>query len=78
MDRTKSQDLSSAAAPGSPIENPPHKSLAAQTAGAALGMASAHFGVNRSAQREEKGGTEMSRVPVQGGMMIAFSTDFPN
>jgi hypothetical protein len=46
--------------------------------GAALGMASGHFVMNRSVQREEEEGTEMSLVPVQGGVMIAFSTDFPN
>ena len=52
--------------------------LSDTVAGAALGMASAHFVMNRSAQREEEEGTEMSLVPVQGGVMLAFSTDFPN
>ena len=52
--------------------------LSDTVAGAALGMASAHFVMNRSAQREEEEGTEMSLVPVQGGVMLAFSTDFLN
>jgi hypothetical protein len=47
-------------------------------AGGALGMASAHFVMNRSAQREEEEGTEMSLVPVQGGVMLAFSANLPN
>lgn len=47
-------------------------------AGGALGMASAHFVMNRSAQREDEAGSELSLVPVQGGVMIAFSTEFPN
>ena len=52
--------------------------LSDTVAGAALGMASAHFVMNRSTQREEEEGTEMSLVSVQGGLMLAFSTDFPN
>jgi hypothetical protein len=52
--------------------------LSDTVAGAALGMASAHFVMNLSAQREEEEGTEMSLVPVQGDVMIAFSTDFPD
>jgi membrane-associated phospholipid phosphatase len=52
--------------------------LSDTVAGAALGMATAHFVMNRSAQREEQEGTEMSLVPVQGGVMLAFSMNFPN
>ena len=52
--------------------------LSDTVAGAALGMATAHFVMNRSAQREEQQGTEMSLVPVQGGVMLAFSTNFPD
>lgn len=52
--------------------------LSDTVAGAALGMASAHFVMNRSTQREEEEGTEMSLVSVQGGVMLAFSADFPN
>lgn len=48
-------------------------------AGGALGMATAHFVMNRSAQREgEEEGSAISLVPVQGGVMLAFSTEFPN
>ncbi len=52
--------------------------LSDTVAGAALGAATAHFVLDRSAQREEQEGMEMSVVPVQGGMMLAFSTEFPN
>ncbi|MDE2051402.1 MAG: phosphatase PAP2 family protein [Gammaproteobacteria bacterium] len=52
--------------------------LSDTVAGAALGMATAHFVMNRSAQREDQEGSEMSLVPVQGGVMLAFSTDLPN
>jgi hypothetical protein len=52
--------------------------LSDTVAGAALGMATAHFVMNRSAQREEREGMEMSLVPVQGGVMFAFSTNFPD
>ncbi len=52
--------------------------LSDTVAGAALGMATAHFVMNRSAQREDEDGMEMSLVPVQGGVMFAFSTDLPN
>jgi membrane-associated phospholipid phosphatase len=52
--------------------------LSDTVAGAALGMATAHFVMNRSAQREEDEGTEMSLVPVRGGVMLAFSTNLPN
>lgn len=47
-------------------------------AGGAIGMATAHFVMNRSAQREDQEDTEMSLVPVRGGVMLAFSTNFPN
>ena len=52
--------------------------LSDTVAGGALGMATAHFVMSRSAQRGEEEGTEMSLVPVQGGVMLAFSTDLPN
>lgn len=52
--------------------------LSDTVAGGALGMATAHFVMNRSAQREEQEDTEMSLVPVQGGVMLAFSTNLPN
>ena len=47
-------------------------------AGAALGAATAHFVMDRSAQRQEEGNTEVSLVPVQGGVMLAFSADLSN
>jgi hypothetical protein len=34
--------------------------------------------MDRSAQREEAENTEVSVVPVQGGMMLAFSMDVSN
>jgi hypothetical protein len=52
--------------------------LSDTVAGAALGMASAHFVMNRSAQREEEEGSAISLLPVQGGVMIAYSAEFPN
>jgi hypothetical protein len=52
--------------------------LSDTVAGAALGAATAHFVMDRSEQREEAENTEVSVVPVQGGMMLAFSTDLPN
>jgi PAP2 superfamily len=52
--------------------------LSDTVAGGALGMATAHFVMNRSAEREEQEGTEMSLVPVQGGVMLAFSTNLPD
>ena len=52
--------------------------LSDTVAGGALGMATAHFVLNRSAQREEEEGTEMSLVPVHGGVMLAFSRSLPN
>jgi hypothetical protein len=48
-------------------------------AGGALGMASAHFVMNRSAEREaQEGGSQISLVPVQGGVMLAYTTNLPN
>ncbi|MGH7210475.1 MAG: phosphatase PAP2 family protein [Acetobacteraceae bacterium] len=47
-------------------------------AGAALGAASAHFVMNRSAQREEANSASISLVPVQGGVMLAYTAEFPN
>ncbi len=52
--------------------------LSDTVAGAALGMASAHFVMNRSAQREEADNSAISLVPVQGGVMLAYSATFPN
>jgi len=52
--------------------------LSDTVAGGALGMATAHFVMNRSAQRDEDEGADISLVPVQGGVMLAFSTSFPN
>lgn len=47
-------------------------------AGAALGAASAHFVMNRNAQREDADSAAISLVPVQGGVMLAYSAQFPN
>jgi membrane-associated phospholipid phosphatase len=53
--------------------------LSDTVAGAALGVASAHFVMNRSAQRAEAGDfSSLSVVPVQGGVMLAFSATVPN
>ena len=52
--------------------------LSDTVAGGALGMASAHFVMNRSAGRDEDEGSAISLVPVKGGVMLAFSTEFPN
>lgn len=52
--------------------------LSDTVAGAALGMATAHFVIDRARHRREEEGTEFSMVPVQGGMMLAFSTNFEN
>ncbi len=52
--------------------------LSDTVAGGALGMASAHFVMNRSAEREEAEGSEISLVPVQGGVMLAYTTNLPN
>ena len=47
-------------------------------AGAALGAATAHFVMSRSAQREAADAYEISLVPVQGGVMLAYTAEFPN
>ena len=52
--------------------------LSDTVAGAALGAATARFVMNRSEQREEQDDSEISLVPVQGGVMLAFSADFPD
>lgn len=53
--------------------------LSDTVAGAALGMATAHFVMNRSAQREDAGdSSDVSLVPVQGGVMLAYSASFSN
>ena len=53
--------------------------LSDTVAGAALGMASAHFVMSRSAQREDaEDGPAISVVPVRGGVMLAYSAEFPN
>jgi hypothetical protein len=52
--------------------------LSDTVAGAALGAASAHFVMNRSAQRDAADSSEISLVPVQGGVMLAFTAEFPN
>ncbi|HTX06657.1 MAG TPA: phosphatase PAP2 family protein [Steroidobacteraceae bacterium] len=52
--------------------------LSDTVAGAALGMASAHFVMDRSAEREQEENSEISLVPVQGGVMLAYTAEFPN
>jgi membrane-associated phospholipid phosphatase len=52
--------------------------LSDTVAGGALGMASAHFVMNRSAEREESEGSQISLVPVHGGVMLAYTTNLPN
>lgn len=52
--------------------------LSDTVAGAALGMASAHFVINRSAEREQPENSGISLVPVQGGVMLAYAAEFPN
>lgn len=47
-------------------------------AGMALGAASAHFVMNRSAQRDGAQSAAISLVPVQGGVMLAYTAEFPN
>jgi membrane-associated phospholipid phosphatase len=47
-------------------------------AGAALGAASARFVMNRAAQREQDESSAISLVPVQGGVMLAYTADLPN
>lgn len=52
--------------------------LSDTVAGAALGMATAHFVMNRSAERAQEENSEISLVPVQGGVMLAYSAEFPD
>ena len=52
--------------------------LSDTVAGGALGMATAHFVMNRSAEREDDEGATFSVAPVRGGVMLAFSTNLPN
>lgn len=52
--------------------------LSDTVAGGALGMASAHFVMNRSAQRAEDQNSEISLLPVQGGVMLAYTAEFPD
>jgi membrane-associated phospholipid phosphatase len=52
--------------------------LSDTVAGGALGMASAHFVMNRSAERDEGEDSALSLVPVQGGVMLAYTTSFSN
>jgi hypothetical protein len=53
--------------------------LSDTVAGAALGMASAHFVMNRGAEREQADDSSaISLVPVQGGVMLAYSATFTN
>jgi membrane-associated phospholipid phosphatase len=52
--------------------------LSDTVAGAALGMASAHFVMNRSAERAQDETSGISLVPVQGGVILAYSAEFPN
>jgi membrane-associated phospholipid phosphatase len=52
--------------------------LSDTVAGAALGMATAHFVMDRSAEREQVETSDISLVPVQGGVMLAYSAEFPN
>jgi membrane-associated phospholipid phosphatase len=52
--------------------------LSDTVAGAALGMATAHFVMSRNEQRDADGDSEFSLVPVQGGVMLAYSAEFTN
>jgi PAP2 superfamily len=52
--------------------------LSDTVAGGALGMATAHFVMNRSEQRDEEEDSQFSLVPVQGGVMLAFSGQLPD
>ena len=49
--------------------------LSDTVAAAALGMATAHFVMHRSAERHE-GNSAVSVVPVRGGIMLAYTADF--
>ncbi len=50
--------------------------LSDTVAGGALGLATAHFVMDRNDQREDPSDSGLSLVPVQGGVMIAFSKSF--
>jgi hypothetical protein len=52
--------------------------LSDTVAGGALGMASAHFVMNRSAERDEQQTSQISLVPVDGGVMLAYTASLPN
>src|SRR5215469_3806273 len=52
--------------------------LSDTVAGGALGIATAHFVMNRSAEREDEESASISLAPVQGGVMLAFSANLPN
>lgn len=52
--------------------------LSDTVAGGALGMASAHFVMNRSAERDEDESSAISVVPVQGGVMLSYTANVPN
>lgn len=52
--------------------------LSDTVAGAALGMASAHFVMNRSEQREAGEDSQFSLEPVHNGVMLAYTVALPN
>lgn len=52
--------------------------LSDTVAGAALGMATAHFVMDRSTEGEQEQSSQISLVPVQGGVMLAYSAELPN
>jgi hypothetical protein len=52
--------------------------LSDTVAGGALGMASAHFVMNRGAEHDEEDDSAISLVPVQGGVMVAYTANFTN
>ncbi len=52
--------------------------LSDTVAGGALGMATAHFVMDRSEQRDDEENSQFSLVPVQGGVMLAFSAQLRN
>ena len=52
--------------------------LSDTVAGAALGMATAHFVMNRSGQRDEEENSQLSIEPIEGGVMLAYSAEFAN
>ena len=49
--------------------------LSDTVAGGALGMASAHFVMNRSAERGDGQDSTIALVPVQGGVMLAYTAN---